>query len=95
MPIKVVRPIKRNSDHYNFARRGIPALRLVAGFDEPEAGVRHLLMASDTRDKVNASEFKNGACVAAEFVWHGLTRTGAIARHKTDAEMKPLLKGLE
>lgn len=95
MPIKVVRPIKRNSDHYNFARRGIPALRLVAGFDEPEAGVRHLLMASDTRDKVNAAEFKNGACVAAEFVWHGLTRTGTIARHKTDAEMKPLLKGLE
>ncbi|MFO0998581.1 MAG: M28 family peptidase [Alphaproteobacteria bacterium] len=94
-PIKVIRPIKRNSDHYNFARRGIPALRLVAGFDEPECDVRYLLMAADTRDKVRVSEFKNGAAIAAEFVWCGLTRTGPIARHKTDEEMKPLLKGLE
>lgn len=94
-PIKVIRPIKRNSDHYNFARRGIPALRLVAGFDEPDCDVRYLLMGADTRDKVRAGEFKNGAAIAAEFVWHGLTRTGPIARHKSDEEMKPLLKGLE
>jgi hypothetical protein len=57
--------------------------------------VRYLLMGADTRDKVRASEFKNGAAISAEFVWHGLTRTGPIARHKSDEEMKPLLKGLE
>ena len=29
------RPVMANSDHFNFARHGIPATRLVAGFNEP------------------------------------------------------------
>ena len=31
------RPLMANSDHYNFARHGIPAARIVAGFDEPQS----------------------------------------------------------
>jgi Zn-dependent M28 family amino/carboxypeptidase len=44
-------PMMPNSDHYNFARHGIPALRLVAGFNRPECNVRYILTRGDTRDK--------------------------------------------
>ncbi len=95
IPLDLVRDLRRNSDHYNFARHGIPALRLVCGFDASESAVKYLLMAGDTRDKVHESEFKFGAAVAAEFAWHALVRTGQIARHKTPAEVKKMLEGLE
>ena len=40
----------RNSDHYDFVSRGIPAMRVVTGFDEPESGARYLLTSGDTRE---------------------------------------------
>lgn len=45
-----------NSDHANFAAHGIPALRLVAGFDDPGCNLRHVLTAADTRDKVSEGD---------------------------------------
>ena len=44
----------QNSDHANFALAGIPAMRLVAGFDDPGANLRYVLTPADTRDKVAA-----------------------------------------
>jgi len=67
------RPMMANSDHYNFARHGIPALRLVAGFERPESNVRHILTGADTRDKVAPAELHAAACLAAALVWRGLT----------------------
>ncbi|MBM3540967.1 MAG: M28 family peptidase, partial [Alphaproteobacteria bacterium] len=93
--LDIVRDLRRNSDHYNFARHGIPALRLVCGFDAVDSAVKYLLMPADTRDKVHEGEFKFGAAVAAEFVWHALVRNGSVARHKTAEETKRLLQGLE
>ena len=93
--LDIVRDLRRNSDHYNFARHGIPALRLVCGFDAVDSAVKYLLMPADTRDKVHEGEFKFGAAVAAEFVWHALVRNGTVARHKTAEETKRLLQGLE
>jgi Zn-dependent M28 family amino/carboxypeptidase len=61
-----------NSDHYSFARRGIPALRLVAGFGRPESNVRHILTRGDTRDKVAPAELENAVCVATALVWRAL-----------------------
>jgi Zn-dependent M28 family amino/carboxypeptidase len=61
-----------NSDHFNFARHGIPALRLVAGFDNPTSRVRHILTRADTRDKVAASELKSAAILSAALLWHAL-----------------------
>ena len=58
-------PLRRNSDHYNYAVAGIPALRLVAGFNEPDSRVRHLLTAGDTRDKAFPDELRRAATVAA------------------------------
>ena len=52
VPVDVHMPLMANSDHANFAARGIPALRLVAGFDEPSSNLRNVLTAADTRDKV-------------------------------------------
>lgn len=91
LDIRPYRPLMRNSDHYNFVRRGIPALRMVAGFDEPEAGARYLLTSADRRDKVPAAELKMGAMAAAETVWRALTWPGPIAAHKSLAEVEDLL----
>jgi len=52
IPLRTVRPLMQNSDHANFALAGIPALRLVAGFDDPGANLRYVLTPADTRDKV-------------------------------------------
>lgn len=66
-------PMMANSDHYNFAQHGIPALRLVAGFDRPESDVRYILTPADTRDKVRPGDLEAGARAAAALVWRGLS----------------------
>lgn len=48
-------PFMPNSDHANFARRGIPAMRLVGGFNDPTSNARFVLTDGDTRDKVDKS----------------------------------------
>ena len=63
--LRCVRPLMTNSDHANFALAGIPAIRLVAGFDDPHAHLRHVLTAADTRDKVAGAELVAAAQLAA------------------------------
>jgi len=89
--LPVVPGLLRNSDHYNFARHGIPAMRLVAGFGETEAQGRYLLTAGDTREKVDPDELRDAARVAAELVWAALHHPGPMPRHKSADEMRPLL----
>lgn len=62
-----------NSDHANFVRQGIPALRLCAGFNKPDSHLRFLLTAADTPDKVHPHELKTAACVAAALVMAACT----------------------
>ena len=64
----VHRPLMANSDHYNFARVGVPAVRLVAGFDEPESCLRYVLTPADTRDKVRAEDLAAAAWLTARLV---------------------------
>ena len=66
-----------NSDHANFAAKGIPALRLVAGFDEPWSNLRHVLTPADTRDKALPAELHAAAQVAAAITWSALTADDA------------------
>ena len=66
--LRTVRPLFANSDHANFALAGIPAFRLVAGFDDPSANVAHVLTPSDTRNKVGESELKQAAVLSAAIV---------------------------
>ena len=66
--LRTVRPLMQNSDHANFALAGIPAVRLVAGFDDPNANLRYVLTSADTRDKVTLSELGQAAILAANIV---------------------------
>lgn len=66
--LRVVRPLMVNSDHANFAKAGIPACRLVAGFDDPGARLRHVLTAADSRDKVTPDELRQAAQLSAAIV---------------------------
>lgn len=68
IPLRTVRPLMQNSDHANFALAGIPAFRLVAGFDNPTANLRYVLTPSDTRDKVARPELTQAALLAAAVV---------------------------
>jgi Zn-dependent M28 family amino/carboxypeptidase len=73
LPVAIHRAPMPNSDHANFAAHGIPALRLLAGFDRPDSSVRHILTAQDTRDKVAPGELKSAALAAASLLWHALS----------------------
>ncbi len=75
-------PMMRNSDHYNFARCGIPAMRLVAGFDQSDTGARYLLTEADTPDRVSMEELRGATITAGALVWSALDWPGPIAAHK-------------
>ncbi len=66
--VRTVRPLMTNSDHANFALGGIPAIRLVAGFDDPAAHLRVVLTPADTRDKVAQSELRQATLLTAALV---------------------------
>ncbi|MGE0715127.1 MAG: M28 family peptidase [Alphaproteobacteria bacterium] len=61
-------PFMGNSDHANYVRNGIPALRLVAGFDQPRSAFRLLLTDGDTRDTVAPHQLRAAAAVTAALV---------------------------
>ena len=63
--LRTVRPLMTNSDHANFAAGGIPAIRLVAGFDDPNAHLRVVLTPADTRDKVAQGELRQATLLTA------------------------------
>ena len=86
LPIETHLPLMANSDHANFAAHGIPALRLIAGFNAPESNLRYLLTAADTRDKVRPEELD-----AALQVAQALTRSALILDDATlrDLATKP------
>ncbi|MCP4297565.1 MAG: M28 family peptidase, partial [Proteobacteria bacterium] len=54
--INIHEPITKNSDHYYFAKSGIPAFRLVAGFNKAESNLRFVLTENDKRDLVSKRE---------------------------------------
>jgi hypothetical protein len=86
LELRCHRPLVQNSDHFNFAQMGIPAMRLVAGFDEPEAGARFLLTEADTHERVSIDELRLGAMNAGALVWAALDWPERIAAHETAPE---------
>ena len=74
LPITPVRPLIRNSDHYNFAQVGIPALRLIAGYEEPFTSLTRLILTrEDTRDKVDTGQLRAAAITAARLAYEACT----------------------
>jgi aminopeptidase YwaD len=72
LPLATHLPLMANSDHANFARHGIAALRLLAGFDQPDSNLRLLLTAADRRDKVRPDELAQALGVATMLLRHAL-----------------------
>lgn len=72
LPIATHLPLMGNSDHANFAAHGIPALRLIAGFNAPQSNLRFLLTAADTRDKVRADDLDAALRMATMLTWQAL-----------------------
>jgi aminopeptidase YwaD len=72
LPIATHLPLMSNSDHANFAAHGIPAVRLIAGFNAPDSNLRLLLTAADTRDKVHPEELDHALRVATTLTWRAL-----------------------
>lgn len=81
VPLRMHRPLQANSDHANFALAGVPAFRLVAGFDDPAAETRLLLTSLDTRERARVDELSAAARVATEIVFRAL---GAEAEDTQD-----------
>lgn len=75
-------PLMPNSDHANFARHGIPALRLVAGFDKPDSRVNNILSAGDVPAVIEESELRRAVAVTCALA--------DVALRMTDEQLESL-----
>ena len=84
----------------SFVERGIPGLRVVAGFHEPHVGARYRLTAADTLDKVAPSALKAATPLATELVWSALAspkrpgRATPCGRRDQASPRGPRIRGL-
>jgi Zn-dependent M28 family amino/carboxypeptidase len=72
VPLGLYRPLQMNSDHANFAVAGIPAIRLVAGFNDVAARTRLVLTAEDTREKVTEDALSDAFRLTRQIVAQAL-----------------------
>jgi Zn-dependent M28 family amino/carboxypeptidase len=72
VPLGLYRPLQMNSDHANFAVAGIPAFRLVAGFNDVAARTRLVLTAEDTREKVTEDALSDAFRLTRQIVAQAL-----------------------
>ena len=79
IPLRTFRPLMQNSDHANFALVGVPALRLVAGFDDPGANLRYVLTPEDTRDKVAPADLARATALTVAIVCAACTADSETA----------------
>jgi aminopeptidase YwaD len=77
LPIATYLPLMANSDHANFASHGIPAIRLLTGFNAPDSNLRLVLTAADTRDKVRLDELDQALRLATTLTWQALVAADA------------------
>lgn len=68
-------PFMSNSDHANFANLGIPAMRLIAGFDEPDSALRLLLTPADKRSLVDEAVLREALVICGAVLWQSLSAT--------------------
>jgi Zn-dependent M28 family amino/carboxypeptidase len=73
-PIHQIPAYTSNSDHYNFLEAGIPAVRLIGGYNDPAATSRLLLTAQDVRGRVEPLDLRHAAIVTTTIVWQALQR---------------------
>jgi len=61
-----------SSDHGNFAQAGMPAFRLVSGFDDADANTRLVLTSEYTRDQLDPEELEKAARLTHQIVMAAL-----------------------
>ena len=71
-------PLMQSSDHFHFARHGIPAMRLVAGFDQRESDVRHVLTPLDKRNLAKPAQLARAGRATAILAWNALAAAGDL-----------------
>ncbi len=79
-PLGFYEPLMKNSDHFHFARHGIPALRLVAGFGKQDSALRFVLTPGDTHDVVDQRDLANATRLAAAITLAGCAAGGLDLR---------------
>lgn len=77
-------PLMPNSDHANFAKHGIPAFRLVAGFDKPDSRVNNILSPGDVRSIIQEAELRQALKVTCAL--------GGVALGMSDVELDALAR---
>lgn len=82
-------PLMPNSDHANFAKHGIPALRLVAGFDRPQSRVRAILSGEDRRELAKPEELAQALALTGEIVERALRSSTESLRALANPERGP------
>jgi len=85
VPVGTWLPLMPNSDHANFAKHGIPALRLVAGFGKPDSRVNRILSADDKPGLILEGEMRQALAVT--------TAMADVALAMSDAELDALAGG--
>jgi Zn-dependent M28 family amino/carboxypeptidase len=73
-PIHQIPAYTSNSDHYNFLEAGIPAVRLIGGYNDETAKSRLLLTEADNREGVEPLELRHAAITTAMITWQALQR---------------------
>lgn len=73
IPVGHYLPLMPNSDHANFAAHGIPALRLVAGFNRADSRVNAILSGADLQAAVREDELRRALRVTCAMAWQALT----------------------
>lgn len=73
----VFRPLQMNSDHGNFARAGIPAFRLLAGFGDSTADTGLVLTNRDVRSCATPAQLRKAAALGCEIVQRALDAPAA------------------
>jgi len=85
-----------SSDHANFAARGVPALRVIAGFEEPESRVSQILTGADTRALTSEAELREATRRTGVLLWHllALAPEAAARMREGAADPGPAIRAL-
>jgi len=81
LPVDLIRPVMANSDHYNFFMAGIPAFRLIAGYEDPGAETRFLLTPADTRARIDMDRYMIAVKLAGRLAYEACASAEPIAEH--------------